>query len=196
MLRKSLRSLRPTPHYWLCIPRQHKGFLTFLARALWLQAIPALLPAWGSQWTEDLSTLGPFLGFLYRGWLPYLAVFVLALLGHCVWSMALDRETWWGSCPICCMHIAKNSFSFITNAGPKQSPYPLGLQNTNMQPKSPKPLSVRPPSCSFLPLAWILLNFSELIQGIMECERWSQTYSETATLVSSGTVVPSKHLTQ
>lgn len=145
MLRKSLRSLRPTPHYWLCIPRQHKGFLTFLARALWLQAIPALLPAWGSQWTEDLSTLGPFLGFLYRGWLPYLAVFVLALLGHCVWSMALDRETWWGSCPICCMHIAKNSFSFITNAGPKQSPYPLGLQNTNMQPKSPKPLSVPPP---------------------------------------------------
>lgn len=141
---RSLHSLRPTPHYWLRIPRQHKGLLTFPARALWLQAIPALHPAWSSQWTEDLSTLGPFLGFLYRGWLPYLPVFVFALLGHCVWSMALDRETWWGSCPICCMHVPKNSFFLITNAGPIQPPYPLGLQNTNMQPKSPKPLSVPP----------------------------------------------------
>lgn len=172
LMRKRLHSLKPTPHYWLCIPRQHKGFLNFLARALWLQAIPALHPARSSQWTKDLSTSGPFLGFLYRGWPPYLPVFVPDLLGHCVWSMALDRETWWGSCPICCMHIAKSSFSIIPNAGPIQPPYPWGLQNRNMQPKSLKPLSVPPPpSCSFLPLAWIFLNFSELIQGI-KCPPW------------------------
>lgn len=84
-----------------------------------------------------------------------------------VWSIALHRQMWWGSCPIC-WTSTDSSFFFIPNAGLIWPLSPLGTQKMNAWPEDLKPTFCFVPLKLFIsfPLHEFSWIFSESIQDV------------------------------